>query len=362
MTKEIISEKEGIHLLVLFLTGTTVLFGLGSGANKDAWLAVLLGFIISLPIIIIYARLLSLFPGKDLFDIMEITLGKILGKIVIFLYVLFAMHLGALVTLDFGEFPTITYIRHTPRVVPMLFFIFLICWFCKEGLETLSKCSILFSHIFIILVIFSIPLAMSDFNIYNILPILQNGIKPVLESGFLITSFPFTEAVFFCFLFSAIKVKSSLYNVFLKGSALGGFLIFIITLSLMLHIGPTLYGSLYFPTYFGASLISAGTFLERIEVVVSISFFLGGVVKACICLLVACKGFAKIINAEDYRFIVTPVSLLILILSLVLHPNAIDMLEWDISVWTYYSLPFQVLIPLFIFIIASFKHKRLIKH
>ncbi|MCG8642507.1 MAG: spore germination protein, partial [Desulfobacterales bacterium] len=69
MKKEVISDKEGLALFVLFIIGTNAILGTGFAAKQDVWLAILLGMLISLPIIFVYARLHFIFPQKNLFDI-----------------------------------------------------------------------------------------------------------------------------------------------------------------------------------------------------------------------------------------------------------------------------------------------------
>src|SRR5690242_1975848 len=104
MNKEIITAKQGISLVVLFEIGSAIVLSPGSEAKQDVWIVVLLALLFALPMILIYARLLSAFPGKDLFDILHEVLGKIPGKIIALTYVWYAFHLGALVIRNFSEF------------------------------------------------------------------------------------------------------------------------------------------------------------------------------------------------------------------------------------------------------------------
>ena len=43
-----------------------------------------------------FSRILSLYPGKDLFDILQIVMGKFVGKFISILMIWFAFHDGSL--------------------------------------------------------------------------------------------------------------------------------------------------------------------------------------------------------------------------------------------------------------------------
>src|SRR5690242_10017867 len=104
MNKEIITSQQGISIIVLFEIGSAIVLSPGSEAKQDVWITILLASLLSFPVILMYSRLLSIFPGKDLFDILNEVLGKILGKIIALTYVWYVFHLGALIIRNFSEF------------------------------------------------------------------------------------------------------------------------------------------------------------------------------------------------------------------------------------------------------------------
>lgn len=82
MKNENISERQGIILITLFIIGSTFLIGSGGAAKQDAWIAVIIAILCSIILLLMYSRILSLYPGKDLFDILQIVMGKFTGKII----------------------------------------------------------------------------------------------------------------------------------------------------------------------------------------------------------------------------------------------------------------------------------------
>lgn len=66
VNKDVVSGKQGISLIILFIIGTSSIETSGLSAGKDFWLSIIISIFMALPILIIYTRLHYLFPGKDL--------------------------------------------------------------------------------------------------------------------------------------------------------------------------------------------------------------------------------------------------------------------------------------------------------
>jgi spore germination protein KB len=117
-------------------------------------------------------------------------------------------------------------------------------------------------------------------------------------------------------------------------------------------------GSFYFPAYEAVSRITIGDFIQRIEVTVAMVFVLTVFIKASVCLLVTCKGIAKIFNLKDYRSIVIQTGLLMAFLSYIIYDNIMEMKYWAFKVYPYYAFPMQVILPTVIWIAAEVKSKK----
>ena len=57
MNKEVISDRQGIAIISLFIIGSSSIFSQGLEAKQDIWLAFIIGIAMTLPMILIYARL-----------------------------------------------------------------------------------------------------------------------------------------------------------------------------------------------------------------------------------------------------------------------------------------------------------------
>lgn len=355
MNKEKISDIQGINLVILFIFGSTLVMGTGGMAKNDMWIAILLAILFSVPVLLMYSRILYRYPGKDLYDILEEVFGKFIGRIFSIIFIWFFLHLGSLVLRNFGEFINTVSLPETPKIVPIIIFAFVCILGVKSGIETLAKCSgyfMIFNLLFIIIMTF---LAIPKTNPENLLPIMSNGIKPILRGAFSAFSFPFVELVVFMMVFDSLGKPSSSYRVYLKALIIGGLIVALLAMRNIMILGAETLGAIYFPSYVAVSRINVGNFLQRLEISVTIVFLLTGFIKISICLLAATKGLSKLFGYKDYRFFVTPVGLLMVNLAYLIYGNIMEMFEWAREIWPYYAFPFQVILPLIILIAVEIK-------
>lgn len=141
MDKQTISDKQGTCLGILFIFGSTLVLGTGGNAKNDTWISVLLAILLSIPVLLMYARILYRYPGMDLYDILEEVFGKLAGKLFGLMFAWFSFHLGALVLRNFAEFMSNVGLPETPQIVPTIIFSIICVIGVKSGIETLAKCA-----------------------------------------------------------------------------------------------------------------------------------------------------------------------------------------------------------------------------
>lgn len=361
MGGEIISNRQFIAIMVVFLLGGSIIMGIGSDAGRDAWIAVLAAMLMAIPVLSVYARITSVYPGKQLYEILFDVFGSIVGRIIAIMYSLYAFHLGALVIRNFTEFIQVASFLETPQYVTAFFIAILSIWIVKSGIEVIGRWVSIVLPIMLIAIFIVTILIIPKIEFKNILPVLYDGFTPVLKSSFAVFSFPFAESVILLALFKNTKKEFSPYRMFYTGLFIGGSIVLLVTLRSLLILGETNVSILYFPPYSSLRLIKIGEFLERIEVIGVIIFMLGGFVKSSLCLFAAGKGMEKVLALESYRQITAPLGLLMMILSVIIYSSNMEMFEWAEKYYKYYALPFQIIFPLFIWIGAEITARKKLK-
>ncbi|SHH52684.1 GerAB/ArcD/ProY family transporter [Tepidibacter thalassicus] len=356
MSREIISGKQGLSIVVIFMAGTSSILSLALEAKEDIWLAIILSVLMSITVSLIFVNLHFNFPGKNLFDICEICFGKSIGKLFILLFTWFTFEEASQTLINNSQFLEDTALAETPTIVPRMFILILCVWIVKGGIELIGKWSDLFIIPFIIFVFISVVLLIPEMDIDNIFPILDNGITPVIEGAYSAFTFPFGETVILSLVFSRFKTKKSYYTTYIFGLIIGGICSLALSLSTVLTIGSTQALQTYYSTYNTVSKIDISDFIQRLEVISTLIFVIGSFLKISILLLASSIGISKLFNFESYRFIVTPVSLSIINLSFISFDNRMSFVEWNSNGWLYYSFLFEVILPVIIFITAKIKN------
>jgi spore germination protein KB len=357
LNKEKISDLQGIKLMILFIFGSTLVMGTGGEAERDMWISVAIAVLLAVPVYLIYSRILSLFPDKDLFEILDLNFGKFFGKLISLVFIWFAFHLGALVLRNFGEFISTVGLPETPKIVPVIMFGLLCIYGAKAGIETLAKCAEYFIIFVIAIIIIFGFLAIPSMDMDNLLPIMGNGLGKAMSGVLSSFTYPFGETVVFMMILSALQNKKSPYRVYIPALFLGGLVILIIALRNIMILGPNTLEAVYFPSYSALSRINIGNFLQRLEIAVTIVFILSGFIKITVCLLAATKGVARVLGFDDYRILVAPVGLLMVNLANIIYKDIGEMFDWAFKVWPYYALLFEVILPILIWVFIELKQR-----
>lgn len=358
MNREAVSDWEGISLIVLFIIGSGSVTISGLEAKQDVWIAVIIALIIALPLIIIYARLQYIFPGKDFFDIIEVCFGKFIGKAIIIIFTLHLIAIETTILRHHGEFITTVGLTDTPIAIIIMSMAILSAYVAKKGIEVLGRWGKFFIIIVMVFTIIMLILFVPKIRTNNIQPIFSNGMSTVLQGTFKILVFPFSQVIVFSAMFSRFKRKESPYKMYLLGLLIGGAIIFVTSISVILVIGVNEASRAYFSTY-AAFLRTDIKVLERIEILSSILFSLGGFVKISVHLIAICIGVSKIFNFHEYHLIVIPITLIIANITYLSWGGTMDFFEFDRLVMPYISFINRVILPIMMFIVAEMKIRKL---
>lgn len=357
MNKEVISDRQGICIIILFIIGSTSVFFSGGAAKKDVWIAWILALLTVLPLIWMFSKLHFDFQDKDLYDLIEMCFGKIIGKIVIMIFIAYAFYWITDVLVTYGLFVETVGLRETPQMIINIVFISLCGWIIIEGIELIGRCSLVFVLLAVTALLLVVILLIPDMEPNNLRPIMQEGFKPVFEGAFGLFSIPFSQMVILTMAFKNFKTKKSPYRIYIIGLLIGASLLLLIVLSNVLVLGEGSIDRTFYPTYKTVSRVSIGSSFQRIESSIVITFFLGGFIKISIILLGVCKGVSKLFEIKDYRQIVVPIVLLIINVSHFIYGDINDYFIFNRDIWNYFFFPFHVILPVIIFITAKIKRK-----
>ena len=356
MRQEIISEKQGIAIIGVFLLGSSVVTGTARAAGRDSWLATLVAMAAALPFLLVYARLCALYPGCSLFEMLEKALGKVPGRLFCLFCVLSSGLLCAAHIRIFMEFVSITALHRTPQILMGLTLALLSVWILRCGVEILGRCASVFAVVVTLSLLLTVVLLGDVMNPKNLLPVWTVPEDVLLRDSLRQLSYPFTQ-IFFCLAFAGnLKKTANPRRVFLLGFAWGGALLLMGALRDLTALGGPTYSAMLYPSYITAAIINIDGFFQRIEALMAANFMLTVLVKLCVLLLAASAGFAKLIGRQAHRNLLLPLALLALMLGLLLFRSAPELRHVMDAVMTA-LLPVQTALPLIIWLAAELRTK-----
>lgn len=353
MGKEIVPAGQTISMAIMFIIGSVLFMGTSAESGNSSWIALIFGMLLAVPLMLLYARLHLLFPGKDLYDMLHAVFGPVIGRMFSCLYIWYSLHLGSLVLRNFGEFSRTVALTATPMIAPVLVIVFLCIWAVKAGMEVIGKCA-KFLLLFILAEIGIVQLlSIPKYEFHYLKPLLESGWTPVFADTFRSFLFPYGEVVVMLGAFSILPKKGSAARVLLSGLLIAGSIILLITLRNLLVLGPEILSSLYFPSYVAVSRINVGDFLTRIEGSSSIAFIAAIFIKVSLCLYVTSNGVAKVCNLKSYHSVVLQMGLIMGYMSIFIYKDILQMQYFTHYIYKFYAPPFEVLIPLLLWGVAE---------
>ncbi|QUI24412.1 endospore germination permease [Vallitalea pronyensis] len=359
--KDVITSRQGMSMIIIFMADAIVL-GTAKEAKSDIWIAILLGLAIVIMLATLYSWILSAYPGKNLYDILTTVFGKWVGSVLGVLYLVYALYVGALVLVTMSCFVCTVGLVYTPNIIIAALITVLIIGSLKKGIEVMGRWSEFFTRIIIpisiVTIIFMFPMVEAN----NLQPVLANGWQPILEGAYGVVAFPFAEIVVFMLIFSTKSVRhlKNIYYIFIGGLLLGGLFVFLAHVVAFNELGQFSYTRSYFPIYAAISRISIHDVLQRIEIIVAVGFIIGGFMKVALYVLAGCEGIRKVMNLKDYRFVVTPISILVLIVGITTFDDMMDVVN-HVPYYNVLAIFMQVILPIII-TLAILIHQKLQKH
>lgn len=335
-------------LLVLTVWGSATLFFLGKGAKQDAWLVHVFGVSITLVITLIFIYLYREFPEDTIITYLPKIFGKVIGYPIAIIYIARFIYLGGRVLRDFCELIlTTTLTGESLYSIGILLVI--PCIYCAYlGIEVFAHLSelLILVYVFVFISIYvMIYFTGGRFELSNILPILDNGLKPVFKETFpYMVIFPYGMVVLVSMLFRYVerpnKIKKYMVSALLV-SALG-LVINTILIESILNID---FGSAsIFPLVEITRIIKVG-FVDRMDLLSVIIMFAGGFAKITLCIFVSLIGIKELFKLKiEQKKLALPIGVavfLICIFSADSYPKHIE-IGLEKTVWYFIHLYFTI--------------------
>ncbi|MGF7049602.1 spore germination protein KB [Paenibacillus sp. DS2015] len=347
-----ISIRQFTILVMLITIGDSILVlpaVTTSFAKQDAWISAIIGVSVGLLVVYMFSLVGNLYPKLSLIQSIQKICGPWAGTFISIIFLIYPLLTLVLFIRELSDFMTTEMMPDTPGLAIQILFACILVFGVRLGIEVIARTGEIFLpliiFLFLLLVIFLSPQA--EFE--KIQPILENGIKPVLQGTISFIAFPFMELVVFLMITPYVNQAKKLKNGFLQGALLGGVVLIILIVISLLVLGPSQTSRIIYPSYSLARRVSVGSFFERVEAMLALTWLLTMFMKSTLYFYVFNLGLAHLLKLKVYRMLTLPTAMLVIVLSPIIAPNITYYNKVITEYWPYFDISYGLLLPLLLF-------------
>lgn len=323
-------------------------------ARNDMWLSPIIAAALPMALIMVLVGLHRSFPGKSLIEYSPLLLGKWLGKPLGLYFLIITLLENAYQARQFGELMNQFFFKETPHafIICSLFFVCVLA--VRLGAEVIGRVAILYMPLLLTIVLtFALPF-FQDIDVRRLLPVMSNGILPILRSSaylqlwlpmYIYTTFflPFLSD-------SEQALKRLLQSLAATILTLTGIMILII---FILNESTPMFN---FPFMTLARYLTLFEFIEQFDAVIMFFWVVDVFVRTCVTLYGLTIGLAQWLNLPSYKAISVPTAVLVIAVSFWGIPRFSDFITNGPHI-TFIYLSAHFAIPMLLFVVALARGK-----
>ncbi len=180
--KDTITHQQFFFLIIQTQLGVGVLslpYEMHKSVRGDGWISILLAGLLLQGVLFMYFMLFKRFKSKNILDISEHVLGRKIGKLISFFYMLYFISVGGLILVLYTRIIESWILPYTPNWVIGGLLVMAGIYLSVGGLKILARFYTLITPLVFLLVLL-VSYTLKDANIYYLLPIGQAGIKDIV--------------------------------------------------------------------------------------------------------------------------------------------------------------------------------------
>jgi len=360
MSKNKISQVQIISIGACYLFGTIIIAVFESSVTtNEVWLASVLGFVFSIPTLLVFLALTKKFPGMDLFQICNAAFGTFVGKIISAVYLLYFITVCSLSLYDASNFLYYFIMPDTPKVA-IAAFIMITCVYCaRKGLLPIARVSILFCIVCTLGLGINIAMTLSNAHFEYLLPIGRHSLLDYVQSAHITSAIPFGELIFMFMLMPNLSEKANPKKVILWVTLICFVLLIIVYIRETIVLGPLMsYATL--SSYEAVRVIEGPSLLSRTESIFALLLVTLTFYKANILFYICCRATSDLFETTTYRHYTLMLGALIVIIAANPERTPNEHLYVGKNIIPFGWSTIFLIIPLIILIVASIRdaHKR----
>jgi spore germination protein KB len=346
-SKEKISAHQGLMLVIGGAIGNIFIIIASPAsiyAGRDAWIAVFLAYLLAAINGLVLIDLARRFPKKTFVQYLPDVLGKFLGKLAGLFYILAFWILTPLIMSEIMELMRF-FLRYTPLIYINILISILIVIAMRSGFEVYARTAEQFVVLMVFILFLVICASIPNIEIENILPLLDNGIMPIVKSQTILFSYAVETILFMALWFPCLNKIKEGRRIMLIGMAIGGSLLTILVLITTGILSLELLNRTVYPSFNLSRYIYIGNFLGGFEAIFMILWMFSSYIQLLTFYYPSVVGLAQWMNLKDYKPLVIPIVAINILLAMI-PLDIVQIIRLDTLKNTTILLPLSILIPI----------------
>ncbi|AXM88934.1 spore gernimation protein [Anoxybacillus ayderensis] len=341
---------------IFLISGTQVGIGilslpaqLADIANTDGWIAIVMGWIISIIASTIIIKTMEKHEQDTIFDLSRRYFGRIFGTFLHLAFVAYALLASITVVFTSIHITQVWVLPNTPNYLIMMLFMLPGFFITRNGVRVLGRyAEVVFYLTLWMPILIAVPLQKG--TILHMLPMLKEGWAPIIQAvKTTVLSFLGFELAFVFYPF--LKEKKHAVKAMVIANSISAFTFLLITITCFIFFSPDETPSLIWPTLSLLKTIEF-SFIERFEVIF-LSFYLFVMSTTGIpYIFTTVFGISQLIGKKDHT-IVLLVAVCIFIFTSFLYNPSYSHIQTMGSWWERYGLWGAYFFPIGLFIYTS---------
>lgn len=342
-----ISSSQAMNYVISNILATAILFVPGIVAHhaaRDAWLSIIMAMFFGIFVAVISSSLGLKFPNKTVIQFSETLFGKIPGKIIGLVYVLYYFYVAYYVLSQFGNLMTTAFFIETPIIVFIVVLTLLACYVTYGGLEVLARVNDIIVFFILAALTLILFLVAKDIQINNFLPIGENGIKPVIAGSIAPASW-LGESAIIMMLIPFINDKKNVKKANIIAVILVSIGLMIIIICTIGSSGAEQNSRRFFTTF-------TLTIEYRIGAIFMVLWIAGMLMKFTTFFYAGILGLSQWLKLSEFRSIILPTAVILVVLSILSWGNVVKLAIFSDKTFPVSISSVNLLLTMLLFIAA----------
>lgn len=362
MNKVTITPLELCSMMLLFLTGSTIVVGLNFSAREDSILAIAMEIGFGIVLSYFYLYLVKRSSWKEFVPLLELGFGSLPAKLFAIVFSFYFLYIASRVMNDFAFFTTQLIYPDSPKWIASIPFLIVVGYCIMLGIEAIARSGVIMTAFLLVIIaaLWLLGFFSEEFQAEYLFPLFAQGWEPLKKMIFPTgLTFPYGELVVFLVILPSLNKKEKLTKVVWIPVVIAG-LIIMITMELIIGILHAPFANTYyFPFAKAMELVTYLGIVEHLEIFTYLLLLGGGFMKVSVFIYAAQAVLTQLFKLKQKSWHVMVLIASVYLLSLYRSEDIAEHLYVGLKLVPYYlHIPFQFALPLLLGLVVFWRTRK----